>query len=538
MTDTARRSAPTSSPPAPTAGRPGAVVFGSLLLVMSLAALDQTIISTALRSVVAELGSVSALSWVVTVYLLASTATAPLWGRLGDARGRKRMLVAAVVIFLAASCLSGAATSIGMLIAARAVQGAGAGGLMALASAGVADLVDPRQRGKYMGYVQSMFAVASVLGPLAGGLIVDHVSWRWVFYVNLPIGLLGLVGLLVAFPAQSARREVRIDYLGATLLAATVVLLELVVLWGGRVYGWTSPTVIGLAVGCLVALGLLVWRQVRASDPILPPRMLADPTVRSVSLALFIATASLFAATTFVPLYLQVVRGRSPMISGLLLIPMMLGITATSVIVGRAMSRTGRYKIFPVLGMIITAAALFGFSRLGPHTSWVWVLGCLLAAGVGFGMVTQVLVVAIQNSVERPLLGSATATANLFRSLGGAVGVAVLGAVFNHGLVNGSGGSAAAERLVADPSSAGSGATPAALLTVNHGLSLVFVVAAVAALSAALICGLITERPAPQWGGQQQGGQGGGGQPGAGGSGQAGRRVAAPTHAPAHARPR
>lgn len=495
------------SPPA----RPSRIVFGALLLVMSLAALDQTIIATSLRSIVADLGSVGALSWVVTVYLLASTATTPLWGRLGDAVGKKPVLIAAVVVFLLASCASGAATHMGWLIGARAVQGVGAGGMMALSSATVADLVAPRDRGRYMGYVQSMFALASVVGPLAGGALVDHASWRWIFYVNLPIGVLGLLGLMHGLPATGQRSAHRIDYFGAALLAAAVVKLQLLVLWGPE-HGWTSVEVLALAGLLVVGLVVLVWRQRTAPEPIIPPSLLADPTIRVVATALFIATGSLFAATTFMPLYLQVVRGQDATTSGLLLIPMMLGITATTAVVGRFMAATGRYKIFPVLGMLITAAALFACSRLGVHTGWEWVLLALLGAGVGFGMVTQVLVVAIQNGVDPRILASATATANLFRSLGGAIGVAVLGSVFTAGLA--AAGAVGTDRLVAvaDAARATGSATPAALAGVQHALSLVFVAAALAALLAVVFCLRIEERPMRQWGGQQGGDKHGGGQ--------------------------
>ncbi|MEI2774867.1 MAG: MFS transporter [Tetrasphaera sp.] len=519
----------------PPATRPSRVVFGSLLLVMSLAGLDQTIIATSLRAIVADLGSVGALAWVVTVYLIASTATTPLWGRLGDARGKKPMLIASVVIFLLASCASGAATHMGWLIGARAVQGIGAGGMMALSSATVADLVEPRQRGRYMGYVQSMFALASVVGPLAGGALVDHASWRWIFYVNLPIGVLGLVGLVRGLPARGERLEHRIDYFGAALLAAAVVKLQLLVLWGPE-RGWTSVEVLGLLGLLVLGLVVLVWRQRTAAEPIIPPSLLADPTIRVVATALFIATGSLFAATTFMPLYLQVVRGEPATTSGLLLIPMMLGITITTAIVGRVMSATGRYKIFPVTGMLVTAAALFGCSRLDTDTSWAWVLTALLGAGVGFGMVTQVLVVAIQNGVDGRLLASATATANLFRSLGGAIGVAVLGSVFNAGLV--SSGAAGTDRLVADADAARAtgSATPAALAGVQDALTLVFVVAALAALVAVAFCLRIEERPMRQWGAPPAGGKPAG-QQGDHPAGQPSDRPAGQAAAPPHAGP-
>jgi len=406
------------------------IAFSGLLLAMLLGSLDQTIVATALPTVVGDLGGLNHLAGVVTAYLLAATASTPIWGKIGDLYGRKSVFLVTIVIFLVGSALCGLAQNMGELIAFRAFQGLGAGGMMALAMAIVADLVSPRERGRYQGYIQAVFALASVAGPLLGGFFVDHLSWRWIFYVNLPIGVVALfvISTVLDLPAQPVRRT--IDYLGAALLMAGVVSLLLITVWGGQEYAWDSPQIIGLAVAGPILLGAFLLQERRAPEPVLPLRLFRDPVFDVSSAALFVATCSLFAATVFMPLFLQIVTGASATNSGLLLLPLMLGILVTSIGSGRFIARFGRYKLFPIVGFALMTVGLMALSTIDWHTTRLEVSLHMLVFGLGFGMVTQVLVLAIQNAVDRRELGTATASANFFRAMGGSVGVAVFGAVF------------------------------------------------------------------------------------------------------------
>ena len=416
---------------APAKGRRDVLLtFSGLLLAMLLASLDQTIVSTALPTIVGDLGGIDQLSWVVTAYLLSATVTIPLWGRMSDLYGRKRLFQAAIVVFLAGSALSGAAQSIGELIAFRALQGLGAGGLMTLAMAIVADIISPRERGRYQGYIQMVFVVASVAGPLLGGLFADHLSWRWVFYVNIPIGVVALGVVSTTLARTTTDRRPRIDWLGAALLAGAITSALLVTTWGGREYAWDSVEIVGLAAAAVAMLGAFVVQERRAPEPILPLRLFRDPVFDVVSAVLFLTTCAFFAAIVFTPLYLQVVTGASATDSGLLLLPMLLAGTASTAISGRLISRTGRYKRFPVAGLAIMAAGLFLLSRMDTTTPRATTALYMVVFGLGFGLVSQVLTVAIQNAVDRRDIGIATGSANLFRALGGSVGVALFGAIF------------------------------------------------------------------------------------------------------------
>jgi EmrB/QacA subfamily drug resistance transporter len=408
--------------------------FAGLLLAMLLASLDQTIVATALPTIVRDLGGLDQLSWVVTAYLLGATVTMPLWGRASDLYGRKPLFLAAIGVFLAGSALSGAAQDLTQLIAFRALQGLGAGGLMTLAMAIVAEIVSPRERGRYQGYIQMVFVVASVAGPLLGGTFTDHLSWRWVFYVNLPIGAVALALIVAALHLPTERRPARIDALGAGLLAAGLTCVLLVTTWGGREYAWGSAEIAGLAVAGVVLLGAFVAQERRAPEPILPLRLFRRPVFVVVSAALFLTTLAFFAVIVFMPVYLQVVTGVSATDSGLLLLPLLLAGTASTALAGRAMSRTGRYKAFPIAGLALMAVGLALLAQIGTGTSHAVVAALLVLFGAGFGMVSQVLTIAIQNDVERRELGIATASANLFRSLGGSVGVALFGAIFAGGI--------------------------------------------------------------------------------------------------------
>ena len=405
------------------------LTFGGLLLAMLLASLDQTIVSTALPTIVRDLGGIDQLSWVVTAYLLAATVSMPLWGRVSDLYGRKRLFQAAIVLFLLGSALSGASETLGELIGFRALQGLGAGGLMTLAMAIVADIIAPRERGRYQGYIQMVFVLASVAGPLLGGLFTDEASWRWVFSVNLPIGAVALaISTRLRLPAGSGRA--RIDVLGAALLGAGLTAILLITTWGGREYAWGSPEIVGLAVAAVVLLAGFLHQERRAPEPVLPLRMFREPVFDVVSAVLFLTTCAFFAAIVFLPLFLQRVTGASAVESGLQLLPLLLAGTLSTAVIGRVVTRTGRYKVFPAVGLGLMAIGLFLLSRLDETSSHATIALDMVVFGVGFGMVSQLLVLAIQNAVDRRDIGIATASANLFRSLGGSVGAALFGAIF------------------------------------------------------------------------------------------------------------
>ena len=432
-----KRYAPTSSPAgAATAATPTdktsvAVPFAAIVLAMLPAVLDQTILATALPVIAGDLGRVGDVSWVVTAYVVAAAASTPLWGKLGDRHGRKLLLEIALSVFVLASALCAGAQDITQLFALRLIQGVAAGGLMTLAMASVGDLVTPRERGRYQGRIAATFALATVAGPLIGGVLVDHASWRWVFLVNLPIGLLALAGLQLRLPAPaSARSEQPLDAIGAALLAGATSALMLTCIWGGDHYAWDSPQVLGLIAATVALSGALLARERRAVDPIVPFHLLRSQPVGIASSALFLATAALFSITVFVPLFLQITTGASPTESGLLLAPAMLGITVSTTLSGRSIARTGRYKRFPIAGLALMTAALVLLAAVAGDPSQVTTGVALVLFGLGFGMVTQVLIVAVQNSVDRRELGVATATTGFFRALGGAVGAALLGAVF------------------------------------------------------------------------------------------------------------
>jgi EmrB/QacA subfamily drug resistance transporter len=400
------------------------------MLGMFLAALDQTIVSTALPTIVGDLGGLNHLSWVVTSYLLASTVSTPLYGKLGDMLGRKPMFLAAILIFLAGSMLAGLSQSMGELIGFRAVQGIGAGGLMVGAQAIIADIVPPRERGRYMGLIGSVFAVASVAGPLLGGFLVDNLSWRWVFYVNLPVGALAVLIVVTRLHLHTPTVRHVIDWLGAALLSAGVASLILVATWGGSQYAWGSSTIVGLAVIGVALLATFVWWETRAAEPILPLGLFRS-RVFAVSNAMgFTIGMAMFGAIVFIPLYLQLVYGASPTSSGLRLLPLMGGLLVAAIASGRIITRIGRYKVFPIVGTIVLVVGMFLLSRLGVGTA-PWLASVyMLVVGVGIGLVMQVLVLVVQNDVAPRDIGVATSTATFFRSVGGSFGVAIFGAIF------------------------------------------------------------------------------------------------------------
>src|SRR4051812_464850 len=411
-------------------------VIGGLMLVMLLASLDQTIVSTALPTIVGELGGLEHLSWVVTSYLLAGAVVTPLYGKLGDQLGRKVVLQGAIVLFLAGSVLCGLAQDMTQLIAFRAVQGLGGGGLMVSAQAAIGDVVPPRERGKYSGFFGAVFGVSSILGPLVGGFFTTHLDWRWIFYVNIPLGLLAFGVLAVALPGKSERVAHRVDWLGAALLAAGLSSIVLLTTLGGTSYAWDSPFIIGLGVVGVGAIIGFVRAEHRAAEPILPLALFRNPVFRVTSAMGFVVGFALFGALTYLPLFQQVVRGLNPTESGLQLVPLMAGLLVASIGSGQAISRTGRYKVFPIVGTAVAALGMWLLSSLDEDTSTAVAGFHMLVLGLGLGFVMQVLVLAVQNAVPYEQLGVATSAATLFRSIGGSLGTAVLGAIFSNRLTD------------------------------------------------------------------------------------------------------
>ncbi len=410
------------------------IVIGALMLVMLLSSLSQTIVSTALPTIVGELGGLDYLAWIVTAYILAVTVVTPLYGKLGDMLGRKRVLQFAIVLFLVGSALCGMAQSTIHLIVFRAIQGLGGGGLIVTSMAAVGDVVSPRERGRYQGYFGAVFGVSTVTGPLVGGYIVENLSWRWIFYVNLPIGLVGLAVIAWAFAPPPRRERRSIDWTGAILLATGLTALVMGASLGGHTWPWASAPMLGLAAVAVISLAALIWAERRAEEPILPPELFKNRTFVVASAVGFIVGLSMFAAVTYMPLYLQVVQGITPSRAGLALTPLMGGLLVTSITSGQIISRIGRYRIFPIAGTALMTVGMFLMSRLGGDTALWFVLVAMLVLGLGIGFVMQVLVLAVQNAVEYRNLGVATSGATLFRTIGGALGVAGAGAIFSSGL--------------------------------------------------------------------------------------------------------
>ncbi len=412
------------------------LIFGALLLVLLLASLDQTIVATALPTIVGDLGGVSDLSWVVTAYLLSSTVAGPVYGKLGDQYGRKIVLQAAIVIFLVGSALCGISQNITELIVFRGIQGLGAGGLIVVTIAVVGDIFPPRERGRYQGYFGGVFGVSTVAGPLLGGFFVDNLSWRWIFYINVPIGLIALAVIATAFQPHTGHVKHTIDYLGAALLAGGLSAIVLYTSLGGTRYSWTSPWMLALIVGGVILLVAFVLAERRAAEPILPLELFHNRVFSVTSAVGFIVGLALFGAVTYLPLYLQDVKGHSPTTSGLLILPLMVGLLITSIGSGQLISRFGRYTPFPVAGTAIMVVGLGLLSRLHVDTSTVVTGAYMLVLGLGLGFVIQVLVLAAQNAVDYKYLGVASSGSTLFRQIGGSIGVSVFGAIFANQLAS------------------------------------------------------------------------------------------------------
>lgn len=435
--------APTAATPA-LSHRQILIIFSGIMLGMLLAAIDQTIVATALPTIVGDLGGLNHLSWVVTAYLLAETVSTPLFGKLGDLFGRKRLFQAAIVIFILGSILSGLATNMGQLIAFRAVQGVGAGGLIVLAMALIADVVSPRERGRYQGYFGAVFGVSSVAGPLLGGFLTDHLSWRWVFYVNVPLGILALFVTSAVLPAavQRQRGKVRIDWAGTTLLSGAIVSLVLLTTWGGSEYAWGSPVIVGLGAAAVVLALAFVAVERRVEEPAIPLRLFRIRTFTIAAGVSFVIGVGLFGSITYLPTFLQVANGASASNSGLLLVPMMGGLLVSSILAGRVITRTGRYRHFPIVGMGVASIGMYLLSTLGTDSSR-WESGAyMVVLGAGIGMVMQIMVLATQNEAPIADLGVATSTVTFFRAVGGSIGVALAGALFNSRLTDLLGGAA------------------------------------------------------------------------------------------------
>jgi len=406
------------------------LVFAGLMLALTLASLDQNIVSTALPRIVSDLGGLMHLSWVVTAFMVASTATTPLYGKLSDIYGRKRLFYVAIVIFLVGSILCGLSQTMLQLILFRGLQGLGAGGLITLAQTTIGDIIPPRERGRYQGLFGGVFGACSVAGPLLGGVITDALSWRWIFYVNLPVGAAALALIAIGLKHPNTRAEHRIDYPGAVLLSSATVALLLFLSWGGTQFPWSSPVMLGLAAAAALLFGWTIFQEHHAAEPILPPRLFHVRGFVIPVVVIGLVAMALFGSLVYLPLFFQLVMGASASHAGLLMAPLMAGVILTSVTGGRLVSRTGRYKIFPVIGLLMTSGSFLAIGLCAEKAVGVVPLViALVTLGCGFGFVMPIMTTALQNVVSREDLGTATSVSAFLRSLGGALGVAVSGAV-------------------------------------------------------------------------------------------------------------
>jgi EmrB/QacA subfamily drug resistance transporter len=416
-------------------------IYAGLMLTLLLAALDQTIVATALPRIVSDLGGITQYSWVFTAYMLTSTVTVPLYGKLGDVYGRKNLFLFAIVVFLIGSALCGAATDMTQLVVFRAIQGIGAGGLFPLSLAVIGNIVPPRDRGRWQGLIGAVFAASSIIGPAVGGFIVDNTSWRWIFLVNLPVGGLALVVILITMPRRAPQTDHAIDWLGAGVLAGGTGALLLGLVWGGKSYPWTSGHVIGVLVLAGVLLLAFWFVERRAGEPILPFRILRNPIVAGSVACMALVGMAMFGTISYVPLFVQGVIGTSATSSGVVLTPLMLGAVATSLLTGQLVSRTGRYRWNAVLGPVVLTIGMILLWRMNVNSTNAEAARAMVVAGIGIGSMMQVFVLSVQNAVPRSRIGSATALTQFSRQMGATVGVTIMGAIVNHGLPPGVGGS-------------------------------------------------------------------------------------------------
>ncbi|MEV7080078.1 MDR family MFS transporter [Streptomyces sp. NPDC093516] len=431
-TDTTAAAAPRDADAGGRKPRSVRVVLLALMIAMMLAMLDNMIIGTAMPTIVGELGGLEHLSWVVTSYTLATAASTPLWGKLGDMYGRKGTFMSSIVLFLIGSALSGMAQDMGQLIGFRAIQGLGAGGLMVGVMAIIGDLIPPRERGKYQGMMAGVMALAMIGGPLVGGTITDNWGWRWAFYINLPLGVVALVAVSVVLHLPKKRAQARIDYLGAVLLTVGITAIVLVTTWGGTEYAWSSARIMELiGIGVAALVGFVFW-QTRAAEPVLPLHIFRSRNFTLMSVIGFITGFVMFGATLFLPFYQQAVQGASATNSGLLLLPMLGAMLVTSMVAGRVTTNTGKYKIFPVLGSALMVVGLYLLSTMDTGTSRFTSGVFMAVVGLGMGCLMQITMLVAQNSVEMKDMGVASSSTTLFRTLGSSFGVAIMGALFNH----------------------------------------------------------------------------------------------------------
>jgi EmrB/QacA subfamily drug resistance transporter len=419
---------PAAAPSAPASNI--VLVIASVGLLLLLASLDQTIVSTALPTIVSDLGGIDHLSWVVTAYLLTSTIVAPLYGKLGDLYGRRVMVFFSVGLFILGSALCGLAQSMNFLIFSRAIQGLGGGGLFVLALTVVGDVIPPRDRGKIQGMFAAVFATSSVIGPLMGGWFVDVFSWHWIFFINIPLGAIAVAVFASSFAAPPERQNHKIDWAGAGLLTTALTALILISSLGGKSLAWDAPLTIALIALIPVATALFLWVEMRAAEPVLPLELFRSNVFTVTSIIGFVTGATMLGALTFLPLYLQISKGQSPTTSGFLLIPLTIGILTSSTVAGITMSKLGRYKWLPIVGMALASLAAVLLTRLGVETSLEYFMLCLLILGLGMGCIFPVVTTAVQNAVPKAQIGTATAAGVMFRQIGGSISVAVFGALF------------------------------------------------------------------------------------------------------------
>ena len=478
------------------------IILPGLLLAILLAMLDNLIVSTALPRIVGDLGGVAHLSWVVTAYILASLVTTPFYGKLGDMYGRKKLFIFAIIIFLAGSALSGLSQSMDELIAFRAIQGLGAGGLMVGAMATLGDIVAPRERGRYMSYMMVVMMLATIGGPLAGGFITTAFSWRWIFYINLPVGGAALVYIISTLHLPAKRVSHRVDYLGGVLLAVAATSLVLLATWGGTEYAWASAPIIGLGLLAVAATAGFCVVELRVAEPILPLHVFKNRNFSLTMALTFLTGLAMFGAMTFLPLYQQTVQGESPTISGLALTPMMLGVTVTSIVAGQVTTRTGRYRIFPILGGAIMGLGMFLLTHLAIGTTRLESALYYVVLGLGMGFLMQMVSLIAQNSVQQRDMGVASSARMFFQQIGGSLGVAAFGAVFarrlTESLVTASGAHISTSGGQLDPATVNS--LPAAIkhdvfFAIAHAVQSVFIWALPASALIFVLALLIKEVP-------------------------------------------